>query len=397
MAVETALYESLGVSASATSSEIKKSYRKLALKYHPDKNPGNEEAANKFKELTGAYEILIDEEKRSTYDQFGMDGLSGGGMGGGAEDLFSQFFGGGMFGGGGPRRPRGPKRSADITHTVRVTLEDLYKGKSSKMALKKTITCPTCSGRGGKEGQVKECSGCHGAGMKIVSRQMGPMIQQFQTVCPDCKGAGEIIPDSARCKECKGKKTVQVTKILELHIDPGMKNGQRIVFDDEGDSGPGLIPGDVVFVLAEQPHDRFERRGNDLLTHVKLDLVTALTGGSFQVEQLDGEFYHVNIPAGDVIRPGDTKYIPNKGMPVQRMGSHGNMIVVFDIEFPEQGYVEEQAKQLRSILPPPHTPNEADAAEEVEMVGMDPGAIPEGEDEMDDDDGRPEGVQCASQ
>lgn len=399
MVADTKLYDILGVSPSATSSEIKKAYRKLALKHHPDKNPGDHAAADTFKEVTGAYEILSDDEKRSTYDQLGLEGLSGGGMGGGADDLFSQFFGGGMFGGGGPRKPRGPRRSQDIVHTVKVKLEDLYKGKSSKMALKKTVKCGTCNGLGGKEGAVKSCNGCHGSGMKIMSRQMGPMIQQFQTVCPDCSGQGEIIPDNARCKACKGKKTTQETKILEVHIDKGMRHGQRIVFEGEGDSGPNILPGDVVFVVEEQPHERFERRGNDLLTHVKLDLVTALTGGSFQVEQLDGEFYHIHVPEGQIIAPGDVKYLPEKGMPVQRLHSYGNMIIVFDIQFPTTGFSEEQAAALRKILPKPETqPNEADAAEEVSMVDMDPAAIPGGDDDaMDEDDGRPEGVQCASQ
>lgn len=399
MAVDSKLYDLLGVAATATSNEIKKAYRKLALRLHPDKNPGNAEAADKFKEITGAYEILIDEEKRSTYDQFGLEGLSGGGMGaGGAEDLFAQFFGGGMFGGGGSRRPRGPQRSRDMVHTLKVTLEDLYNGKTSKMALKKTVSCPTCKGLGGKEGAVKTCSGCHGSGVKITARQMGPMIQQFQSACNECNGQGEIINEKDKCKDCKGKKTTQQTKILEVHIDRGMRNGQRIVFEDEGDSGPNIIPGDVVFVLDEQPHSRFERRGNDLLIHIKIDLVTALCGGSFDVQQLDGEWYHVTLPAGSVIKPNDIKQIPGKGMPVQRLHDFGNMICIFDIEFPEQGYTDAAADALRQILPPPRKLSvSADAAEEVALEDANPDEIHRPEDEMEDDDGRPEGVQCASQ
>lgn len=395
MVVETALYESLQVSHTATASEIKKSYRKLALKFHPDKNPGNQEAADKFKELTAAYEILSDDEKRATYDQFGEAGLSGAGGMGGGDDLFSQFFGGGMFGGMGGGRPRGPKRAKNINHVLKVKLEDLYKGKTTKMSLKKTVTCKSCEGKGGKN--AKECTSCDGQGIKIGVRQMGPMIQQYQTVCPDCQGKGVKYAPKDRCTECKGEKTVQETKILELHIDRGMKNGQRITFEGEGDSGPGILPGDVVFVVEELPHDRFERRGNDLLTHVKIDLITALIGGAVNIEQLDGDVYHVPLEAGKVIQPGDVKYLPGKGMPEQRLLNFGNMILVFDVVFPEKGYVEEQAKLLSSVLPKSTPASEADAAEEVTMVDMEPEAIPDAEDGMDYEDDRAEGVQCASQ
>lgn len=400
MVADTKLYELLEVDVTASSSEIKKAYRKLALKLHPDKNPGNHEAADRFKEVTGAYEILIDEEKRGIYDQFGLEGLSGGGGGAGAaEDLFAQFFGGGMFGGGGRRGPRGPQRSKDIVHPIRVTLADLYKGKTSKMSLKKTVTCKACEGRGGKKGAVAPCKGCGGSGVKVMARQMGPMIQQFQTVCTDCQGQGEIINEKDKCQVCKGKKTVQEAKVLELHIDKGMRNGQRIVFEGEGDSGPNLLPGDVVFVLEEQPNPQFERRGNDLITHVELDLVTALTGGDFEVQQLDGEWYHIALPEGGVIKPGDTKLLPEKGMPVQRLHSYGNMIVIFDIKFPDVGYAGLDAEALRKILPQAHPLSvPRDAAEEVELIDVDPASIPDNEDAMEDDEyARPEGVQCASQ
>ena len=195
---------------------MKKAYKMNALKYHPDKNATNPAAAEKFKEISSAYEVLSDSQKRQIYDQYGEAGLESGGGGGGmaAEDLFASFFGGGSgFGGGlggmfGGMQNRGPPKARTIQHTHKVSLEDIYRGKISKLALQRSIICSKCEGRGGKEGAVRRCTGCDGAGMKTMMRQMGPMIQRFQTACPDCNGEGEIIKDKDRCKQCHGKKTV---------------------------------------------------------------------------------------------------------------------------------------------------------------------------------------------
>ncbi|RKP11599.1 DnaJ domain-containing protein, partial [Piptocephalis cylindrospora] len=253
MVKETALYEALGVSPDASESDLKKAYRKLALKYHPDKNP---DAGDKFKEISHAYEVLSDSQKREVYDRFGEAGLSGeGGMGGGGvspEDLFAQLFGGGgggFFGGGGPggsSRHSGPRKGKDVGHGLKVTLEDLYKGKTSKLALQRNIICKKCDGKGGKAGAVKSCSTCNGQGVRLTIRQMGPMIQQVQQTCPDCRGEGEIINQKDRCKDCLGKKVISERKVLEVHVDKGMKGGQRITFTGEADQAPGTLPGDVV-------------------------------------------------------------------------------------------------------------------------------------------------------
>jgi len=277
------------------------------LKYHPDKNPN---AGERFKEISHAYEVLSDEQKRNIYDNYGEEGLSGegAGMGGGsAEELFAQFFGGGlgggMFGNGGGA-PRGPRRGRDLVHALKVTLEDLYKGKVSKLALQKTVLCAKCKGKGGKEGSIKTCKGCNGTGQKIVMRQMGPMIQRFQALCPDCNGEGETIPAKDKCKECNGKKVVNERKVLNVHVDKGMQEGQRITFAGEADQAPNTIPGDVIFVIETKEHPRFQRKGDDLFYQAKIDLVTALVGGQFSVEHLDERFLKVDILKGEVIRPG---------------------------------------------------------------------------------------------
>ena len=228
-----------------------------------------------------------------------------------AEDLFSQFFGGGglgsMFGGG--MRDTGPKKARTIHHVHKVSLEDIYNGKMSKLALQKSVLCSECDGRGGKAGAVKTCTGCNGAGMKTMMRQMGPMIQRFQTVCPDCSGEGETIRDKDRCRKCKGKKTVIERKVLHVPVDRGVPNGHKINFDGEGDQVPGVQAGDVTFEIEEKEHSRFKRRGDDLVHNARIHLYTALAGGVIHIQHLDSRprFLVVNLYPGEVITPGKTK------------------------------------------------------------------------------------------
>ena len=218
---------------------------------------------------------------------------------------------------------------------LKATLKDLYVGNISKVALTRTVLCSECKGKGGKEDAVKTCGGCKGQGVKFVTRQMGPMLQRFQTVCNECNGEGTIIDAKNRCKTCKGKKTYEERKILEVHIDKGMANGQKITFAGEGDQGPGITPGDVVFVVDEQPHEHFRRKGDDLYYTAKIDLLTALAGGKFTIiTHVDGEILIVEIIPGEVIKHGAVKVINGKGMPTFRHHNYGNMYVEFDVEFP---------------------------------------------------------------
>lgn len=412
---KTHLYDVLEIKPGATEAEIRKAYRKLAMKFHPDKNSHNPDAADKFKEVGHAYEILSDPQKRQIYDQYGEEGLEGGaGMGGGmsAEDLFSQFFGG-MGGGmgnmfsGGSMQQQGPKRSRDIVHIHKVSLEDLYKGKTSKLALQKSVLCSKCDGRGGKEGAVKKCSGCNGVGMKTMMRQMGPMIQRFQTVCPDCSGEGEIIRDKDRCKHCHGKKTVQERKVLHVPVDKGMQDGQKITFSGEGDQGPDIIPGDVVFVIEQKKHDRFERKGDDLFYKAEIDLLTALAGGQIVIEHLDERFLQVSILPGEVISPGSVKQITGQGMPSYRHHDMGNLYIHFNVKFPEDNFnTTENILKLEEILPPRNIPMISPDAmvEDVVLEPVDPqqhGRSQHGAQSADEDEdmhgGGNERVQCASQ
>lgn len=278
-----------------------------------DKNTHNPGAEEKFKEISSAYEVLSDPQKRQVYDQYGEAGLEGGAGGGGmaAEDLFAQFFGGGGggFGGGlggmfGGMQNRGPPKARTIHHTHKVSLEDIYKGKVSKLALQRSIVCTKCNGVGGKEGAVRRCSGCDGHGVKTMMRQMGPMIQRFQTMCPDCNGEGEIIKEKDRCKGCQGKKTVVDRKVLHVHVDRGVRSGTKVEFRGEGDQAPGIQAGDVVFEIEEKPHARFTRKEDDLFYKCEIDLVTALAGGTVFIEHLDERWLSVEILPGEAISPG---------------------------------------------------------------------------------------------
>lgn len=207
---------------------------------------------------------------------------------------------------------QGPKKARPILHKHKVTLEDMYRGKVSKLALQKSVLCGTCDGRGGKEGAVKKCTGCEGRGVKLMMRQMGPMIQRFQTVCPDCNGEGEMIRDRDRCKTCKGKKTVVERKVLHVHVDRGVQTGKKIDFPGEGDQMPGVDPGDVQFEIEQKPHDRFVRKEDDLFYHAKIDLLTALAGGVIHVEHLDERWLNVEILPGEVIAQSKSEALPSR-------------------------------------------------------------------------------------
>jgi DnaJ-class molecular chaperone len=225
-----------------------------------------------------------------------------------SQDLFSQLFGGGgggfFGGGGGGGRSAGPRRTKDLVHRINVSLEDLYKGKTTKLALTRNVICNKCDGKGGKEGAVRTCGGCSGRGVRVTLRQMGPMIQQLQSTCDECSGTGEVINHKDKCKTCNGRKVVSEKKVLEVHIDKGMKGGQTITFHGESDQAPGASPGDVIIEINEKPHERFRRQGNDLLAEFEVDLLTALGGGQFAIKHLDDRALLVTIVPGEVIKHG---------------------------------------------------------------------------------------------
>jgi DnaJ family protein A protein 2 len=408
-AKETEFYERLGVESDASPDEIKKAYRKMAIKFHPDKNPNNPEAVEKFKEISEAYEVLSDANKREIYNKYGKDGLKEGGFQAhSAADIFERFFGGGMFGDFFGRGRGGPVQGEDIVHQIAVSLEDLYNGKTSKLAVTRNALCSKCNGSGSKrEGGAVRCGVCDGRGMRFIIKQLGPgMIQQMQTVCQECGGRGETIREDDRCDNCKGKKVIKDKKILEVHIDKGMRDGQKIVFSGEADQAPGVEPGDVIFIIKQKEHDRFKRVGTDLYMEHTISLMDALGGVAFTVTHLDNRVLYIQTAPGDIIKPGDTRTIEGEGMPThKRPFDKGNLYVKLDVVFPEPGHFKpQQLKQLEALLPPRNPqPKKKQDMEEVTLskVSVDSSSKRGrryGEAYEEDDEPRgPEGVQCRQQ
>jgi DnaJ family protein A protein 2 len=399
MVRETKFYDLLEVAPDASESELKKAYRKKALRLHPDKG-GDPEL---FKEVTHAYEVLADPDKRSIYDTRGEGGLSEqGGVGGmDGHDLFSQLFGGGGFFGGGGGRPQGLRKTKDLVHRVQVSLEDLYKGKTTKLALTRNTICSKCKGKGGKEGAVRTCGSCEGRGIKVTLRQMGPMIQQMQSACDDCNGTGEFMNPKDRCSNCKGKKVLPEKKILEVHIDKGMKGGQTITFSGESDQSPNAQSGDVVIVIEEKPHDRFKRQENNLITEVEIDLLTALAGGEVVIRHLDERALLIRFLPGEVVKNESVKVIRSQGMPSQRHHEPGDLYVRFTVKFPDS--IDPSKVSLLERALPPRTPVQTFPKNiHLDEVNLDePDARSKAsamaDEAMDEDhEGEPR-VQCANQ
>ncbi|MBA0864547.1 hypothetical protein Goshw_004129 [Gossypium schwendimanii] len=459
----TKYYEILGVPKTATQDDLKKAYRKAAIKNHPDKggdpekkvaclvmlvfetikNLGFELCCSDvdldvsvwmgFKELAQAYEVLSDPEKREIYDQYGEDALKEGmGGGGGAHDpfdIFQSFFGGNPFGGGGSSRGRRQRRGEDVIHPLKVSLEDLYNGTSKKLSLSRNIICSKCKGKGSKSGASMKCSGCQGSGMKVSIRHLGPsMIQQMQHPCNDCKGTGETINDKDRCPQCKGEKVVQEKKVLEVNVEKGMQNGQKITFPGEADEAPDTVTGDIVFVLQQKDHPKFKRKGDDLFVEHTLTLTEALCGFHFILTHLDGRQLLIKTHHGEVVKPvvlmaiirlqmnpvhvfvDQFKAINDEGMPMyQRPFMRGKLYIHFTVDFPDS-LAPEQCKALEAVLPPRTsvqlTDMELDECEETtlydvnieeEMRRKQAQAAQEAYEEDDDMHGGAQRVQCAQQ
>lgn len=397
MVKETGYYDTLGVKPSCTPEELKKAYRKLALKFHPDKNPNE---GDKFKLISQAYEVLSNEDKRRMYDHGGEQAIkegyaSGGGGFSSPMDIFDMFFGG-----GGMRRGRDNRKTKDAVHQLSVTLEELYNGNVRKIALNKEVICQKCEGRGGKKATADKCTNCRGTGMQIRVHQLGPgMVQQVQSICGDCRGSGEYISAKDRCKSCQGRKVVREKKILEIHIDKGMQEDQKITFAGEGDQEPGVESGDIIIILDEKEHDVYKRSGDDLMIQIELELVEALCGFQKSIKTLDQRELVITSLPGEVIKHGDVRCVHNEGMPhYKNPFEKGRLIIHFVVKFPSSRFLPaEKVTQLEALLPTRpvvEIPRNAEDATMVEIDQSRENSRQRRQHPSEDDDDYQRNVQC---
>ncbi|MFZ4061085.1 MAG: molecular chaperone DnaJ [Bacteroidia bacterium] len=345
-------YEVLGVARSASAEEIKKAYRKLAIQYHPDKNPGNSEAEEKFKEAAAAYEVLSNAEKRQNYDRFGHSGpqMGGGGFGGGMDmnDIFEQFgdIFGGAFGSSSSRGgQRGGQRGTNIRIKLKLSLEEISDGVTKKLKVNKYSGCSTCHGSGAKAGtQPRTCSTCQGSGQvtQITNTFLGQM--RTASICPTCQGQGSIITD--KCTSCRGEGIERGEEVIEVRIPAGVEEDMQLNMRGKGNAGQrNAPPGDLLIVIEEEEHPLFKRDGQHVFYDLYLNLADAALGTNVEIPTLGGKA-RVKIDEGT--QSGKTLRLRGKGLPSVNGGPRGDMFATINVWTP-QNLSQEERKMLEGI------------------------------------------------
>ena len=335
MSVEADYYELLEIERGANDAVIKSSYRKLAMRWHPDKNPGDGDAEARFKAISEAYEVLKDPQKRAAYDRFGHEafkqGMSGGGGGGGAGagfsdigDIFETIFGS-AFGGGGRQQAR---RGADLRYDLEINLDDAFHGKQAEIEIEVSTKCSPCDGSGAEPGTgTRRCNLCGGHGQ--VRAQQGFFM--VERTCPTCHGRGEVIEKP--CRSCRGEGRVDTPQKLDVTIPPGVDTGTRIRLASKGEAGPfGSPPGDLYIFIHIRRHNVFERDGTTLITRVPITFTTAALGGEIEIPGLDNKHIKIEIPAG--IQSGKQLRKRGEGMPVLQGRGRGDLVIEIMVETP---------------------------------------------------------------
>ncbi|MBR2400131.1 MAG: molecular chaperone DnaJ [Tidjanibacter sp.] len=358
-------YEVLGVEKNASADEIKKAYRKAAVKYHPDKNPGDKEAEEKFKEAAEAYDVLSDQQKRARYDQYGHAGMEGGAGGFGGfssggfsmEDIFSQFgdifgghFGGGFSGFGGGSRGRKVNRGGDLRVKVRLSLKEIAEGCTKKIKINKQVTCDVCGGSGAKDSNsYTTCPRCNGSGETIETVNSFFGVAQTRRACPNCGGEGKIISDP--CPHCHGEGILRGEEVVEIPIPAGVSEGMQLSVSGKGNAARhGGISGDLLVYIEEEKSDDFVRDGSDLLYNLRIPVTTAILGGEAEVPTIDSKA-RIKIasgtPAGKVLR------LKGKGLPELNGYGRGDILVIIDVEIPTK-LTSEEKKLLEKLSEQPN-------------------------------------------
>ena len=344
-------YEVLGVDKNASPEELKKAYRKLALQYHPDRNPGDKEAEEKFKEAAEAYDVLSNPEKKARYDQFGMAGMEGAyGQGGmNMNDIFSQFgsifgdlFGGGAFtgfsGGFGGGSQRRVLRGSNLRIKVKLTLEEIDRGCEKKIKVNKFVPCKTCGGSGAKDGKTETCQHCHGTGVVTEVRRTILGQMQTQSACPHCGGEGRIVKD--KCRDCHGDGIVKSEEIITINIPAGVQDGMQLAMHGQGNAAPrGGIAGDLIVLIEEQEHELFERQDANLYYNAFITFSQAALGAAIEIPTLSGKVkikVEPGTPSGRVVR------LRGKGLPVVNGYGRGDLLVSLNVWVPKELNKEEK-------------------------------------------------------
>ncbi|MDY5968864.1 MAG: molecular chaperone DnaJ [Bacteroidales bacterium] len=368
MASKRDYYEVLGVGKNASDDDLKKAYRKLALKYHPDRNPGDKEAEEKFKEAAEAYSVLSDPDKRARYDQFGHAGVDGnggfsGGQGMNMDDIFSQFgaifgdlFGGGGrsgfggfgsfggFGGGHQGTRRHVMHGSNLRIKVKLTLEEIATGIEKKIKVKKYVPCDICGGSGAKGHNYETCGYCHGKGVVTEVRRTILGQMQTQSVCPHCGGEGRIIKD--KCPNCNGEGIVKSEEVITINIPAGVQDGMQVSMSGKGNAAPhNGVPGDLIILVDEEPNENFERQENNLIHNTFITFSQAALGDTIEVPTIDGKAkikVEAGTPSGKVLR------LRGKGLPDLNNYEKGDLLVCLNVWVPKK--LNKEEKELLNKL-----------------------------------------------